>query len=83
MGFSGVERRPRRSTPGHGSAHRCERDADVIVGAMAIAELEVIEAAGHFTWLDAPEAYWPVIVSFVERVSARLPVRPASALSRG
>jgi len=50
---------------------------------MAIAELEVIEAAGHVTWLDAPEAYWPVIVSFVERVSARLPVRPASALSRG
>lgn len=47
--------------------------AEEIVEAMGegIAELEVIDGAGHFTWLDAPDAFWPVIVSFVERVSAR------------
>jgi len=36
-----------------------------------LAELEVIPAAGHFTWLDAPDAYWPVIVEFVQRAAAR------------
>ena len=36
-----------------------------------IAQLEIIEAAGHFTWLDAPDAFWPVVFEFVERVAAR------------
>ncbi len=27
--------------------------------------LRVIEGAGHFPWLDAPEQYWPVIEAFV------------------
>ena len=32
--------------------------------------LEVIEGAGHFPWLDVPDAYWPVIEDFVTRPSA-------------
>jgi proline iminopeptidase len=30
-----------------------------------IARLEVIEGAGHFTWRDAPDRYWPLLVDFV------------------
>ena len=26
-----------------------------------IARLEVIEGAGHFPWLDAPDRYWPLV----------------------
>jgi pimeloyl-ACP methyl ester carboxylesterase len=29
------------------------------------AQLEVVEGAGHFPWLDAPERYWPVLTGFV------------------
>jgi proline iminopeptidase len=29
------------------------------------AQLEVIPAAGHFTWRDAPDRYWPVVTDFV------------------
>lgn len=41
--------------------------AEEIVGALpaGIARLEVIDGAGHFTWLDAPERYWPIIIEFV------------------
>jgi pimeloyl-ACP methyl ester carboxylesterase len=35
-------------------------------------ELVVIEGAGHFTWLDAPERFWPAIIGFVERTVERL-----------
>jgi proline iminopeptidase len=43
--------------------------AEEIVDALpeGIAKLEVIEAAGHFTWLDAPDSYWPIIVEFVQQ----------------
>ena len=27
--------------------------------------LEVIEGAGHFTWRDAPDRYWPLLLEFV------------------
>jgi pimeloyl-ACP methyl ester carboxylesterase len=27
--------------------------------------LEVIEGAGHFTWKDAPDRYWPLVTEFV------------------
>ena len=27
--------------------------------------LEVIEGAGHFTWKDAPDRYWPLLTDFV------------------
>jgi pimeloyl-ACP methyl ester carboxylesterase len=29
------------------------------------AQLEVIEGAGHFTWKDVPDRYWPVVSEFV------------------
>jgi pimeloyl-ACP methyl ester carboxylesterase len=47
--------------------------AEEIVESMGegVGKLEVIDAAGHFTWLDAPDAYWPVIVEFVERAAGR------------
>jgi len=35
----------------------------------AYARLEVIEGAGHFTWRDAPDRYWPVLEEFVSTVS--------------
>lgn len=30
-----------------------------------IGRLEVIEGAGHFPWLDAPDTYWPLVHEFV------------------
>jgi pimeloyl-ACP methyl ester carboxylesterase len=35
-----------------------------------IARLEVIDGAGHFTWMDAPERYWPMIIEFVAAAAA-------------
>ena len=32
------------------------------------ARLEIIEGAGHFTWLDAPDRYWPLLTEFVTGV---------------
>jgi proline iminopeptidase len=34
------------------------------------AQLEVIDAAGHFTWMDAPERYWPLIEAFVQETAS-------------
>ena len=31
----------------------------------AAARLEVIDGAGHFAWLDAPDRYWPLLEEFV------------------
>jgi pimeloyl-ACP methyl ester carboxylesterase len=31
----------------------------------------VIEGAGHFTWRDAPDRYWPVLEEFV-RTATRI-----------
>jgi pimeloyl-ACP methyl ester carboxylesterase len=41
--------------------------AEEIVAALpeGIAQLEVIGGAGHFTWLDAPNRYWPMLVEFI------------------
>jgi len=52
--------------------------AEEIVAALpeGIAQLDVVDGAGHFTWLDAPERYWPALVEFVERVAK---VEPAWA----
>ncbi|HEY7282864.1 MAG TPA: alpha/beta hydrolase [Actinomycetota bacterium] len=36
-----------------------------------IARLEVLEGAGHFPWLDVPDAYWPLLAGFVERPDGR------------
>jgi pimeloyl-ACP methyl ester carboxylesterase len=30
-----------------------------------LGRLDVIDAAGHFPWLDRPDRYWPVIDAFV------------------
>jgi pimeloyl-ACP methyl ester carboxylesterase len=35
-----------------------------------LARLEVIEDAGHFTWKDAPDRYWPLLLEFVRGTAA-------------
>ena len=42
--------------------------AEEIVRALPerIAQLEVIDGAGHFTWMDAPERFWPMIIEFID-----------------
>ena len=30
-----------------------------------IAQLAVVQDAGHFTWKDAPDRYWPLVIDFV------------------
>ena len=47
--------------------------AQEIVDALpeGIARFEVVGGAGHFTWMDAPEGYWPKIVEFVAEVHGR------------
>jgi pimeloyl-ACP methyl ester carboxylesterase len=34
-----------------------------------LGRLEIVPAAGHFPWLDAPEIYWPLIERFVREVA--------------
>lgn len=41
-----------------------------------IGRLEVIHGAGHFTWMDAPERYWPMLIEFV-RATSRLAIARA------
>jgi pimeloyl-ACP methyl ester carboxylesterase len=36
-----------------------------------LARLEIVEDAGHFTWKDAPDRYWPLLVDFVASTAAR------------
>jgi pimeloyl-ACP methyl ester carboxylesterase len=36
-----------------------------------LAQLEIIERAGHFTWRDTPERYWPLLIEFVSATAAR------------
>lgn len=44
------------------NAHGMELVAALPAG---VARLEVVGRAGHFTWLDAPDRYWPTLVDFV------------------
>lgn len=47
-----------------------EASREVVAGLPpGLGELAVIEGAGHFTWLDAPDRFWPAIVGFVDRTS--------------
>jgi pimeloyl-ACP methyl ester carboxylesterase len=48
--------------------------ADEIIGALpeGIAQLKVIDEAGHFTWLDGPERYWPMILEFISSTNRRM-----------
>lgn len=39
--------------------------AQEIAEALPRARLEVLEGAGHFTWRDAPDRYWPLLTEFV------------------
>ena len=41
--------------------------AQEIVAALpeGLGRLEVVERAGHFTWMDAPDRYWPLLTDFV------------------
>ena len=45
--------------------------SEEIVGALpeGMAQLEVVEGAGHFTWLDAPDRFWPLIIEFIHTAS--------------
>jgi pimeloyl-ACP methyl ester carboxylesterase len=43
--------------------------ARVIAEAIPGARLEILEGAGHFPWMDVPEAYWPLITDFVASAS--------------
>jgi proline iminopeptidase len=47
--------------------------AEEIVGALpeGIAQFEVTAGAGHFTWLDAPDRFWPTIIEFVHTTVGR------------
>jgi proline iminopeptidase len=47
--------------------------AEEVVAALpdGIARLDVIPDAGHFTWLDAPDRFWPIVIEFVRRTTAR------------
>jgi pimeloyl-ACP methyl ester carboxylesterase len=45
--------------------------AEEIAGALpeGIARLEIIDGAGHFTWKDSPDRYWPMIIEFINRAT--------------
>jgi pimeloyl-ACP methyl ester carboxylesterase len=34
-----------------------------------IGRLDVVHGAGHFTWLDAPDRYWPTVIEFVNELA--------------
>jgi proline iminopeptidase len=36
---------------------------------VGLARLEVIEGAGHFTWRDSPDRYWPLLGAFLESLT--------------
>jgi pimeloyl-ACP methyl ester carboxylesterase len=43
--------------------------AHEIAEALPRARLEVLEGAGHFTWKDAPNRYWPLLTEFVSNTA--------------
>jgi pimeloyl-ACP methyl ester carboxylesterase len=47
--------------------------AEEIVRALPehVAKLEVIDGAGHFTWMDAPDRFWSLIIEFIHSTAAR------------
>ena len=47
--------------------------AEEIVEALpeGIGQLVIIDGAGHFTWLDAPDRFWPLIIDFIDGTSER------------
>jgi pimeloyl-ACP methyl ester carboxylesterase len=61
--------RSHRSPPPRRSSESCGRGA---------AQLEIIEGAGHFTWMDAPDRFWPTIIEFIHSTAACERVAAAS-----
>jgi pimeloyl-ACP methyl ester carboxylesterase len=47
--------------------------AEEIVGALpeGIAQLEILDGAGHFPWMDIPGRYWPMIIEFTRSTTVR------------
>ncbi len=43
-----------------------------------LVRFEVIEGAGHFTWKDAPDRYWPMLVDFVTTMRVAQASQPES-----
>ena len=67
--------------------------AEEIVRALpeGVAKLEVIDGAGHFTWMDAPDRFWSLIIAFIHsttdanpsrRKSAQMPARSAASRAK-
>ena len=50
--------------------------AEEIVRALPehVAKLEVMDGAGHFTWMDAPDRFWPQIIEFIHSTTEHTPV---------
>jgi pimeloyl-ACP methyl ester carboxylesterase len=42
-----------------------------IAAGIRSARLEILDGAGHFPWMDVPEAYWPLISDFVLSAASR------------
>jgi hypothetical protein len=42
------------------------------------AQVEVVNGAGHFTWKDAPDRYWPLVTDFVTTTTGTKPPELAS-----
>jgi pimeloyl-ACP methyl ester carboxylesterase len=59
--------------------------AEEIVGALPedIAQLEVIDGAGHWAWKDAPDRYWPMIIEFIRTTQAAEGARTTTIDGRG
>lgn len=47
-----------------------EAAAEIVALPEGIGRLEIVPGAGHFTWLDAPDRYRPVMIRLVESVAA-------------
>jgi pimeloyl-ACP methyl ester carboxylesterase len=47
--------------------------AEEIAGALpeGTVQLKIINGAGHFTWKDAPDRYWPIITQFITSTAGR------------
>jgi pimeloyl-ACP methyl ester carboxylesterase len=35
-----------------------------------LAKLEIVDGAGHFTWMDAPDRFWALMIEFIESTVA-------------
>ena len=51
--------------------------ADALPG--RVAQLAVVEGAGHFPWKDAPDRYWPLVTDFVATTAGTKPPQLGSS----